>query len=54
MGKELRCKKCLKLLVKFDEKGELEIVKPKGKIKFKKNGVNELECFCGKKTDIKI
>lgn len=54
MEKELRCEKCLKLLGKFDEKEELEILKPKGKIKFKKNGINVLECFCGKKTEIKI
>lgn len=54
MKKELRCEKCRKLLGRFDEKGELEIIKPKGKIKLKKNGINELECFCGKKTEIKI
>ena len=52
--RELRCDNCRKLLGKFDETGELEIMKPKWKIKLKKNGENEIECFCGKKNKIKI
>ncbi len=51
---ELRCNNCHKLLGKFDENGDLEIVKPKGVVKFKKNGENEIECYCGKKNKIKI
>lgn len=51
---ELRCDNCRKLLGRFDENGDLEIVKPKGVVKFKKNGENEIECYCGKKNKIKI
>lgn len=51
---ELRCDNCRKLLGKFNESGELEIVKPKGKIRLKKNGENEIECLCGNKNKIKI
>ena len=53
-NKEFRCNKCRKLLGIFDENGELEIIKPKGVVKLKKNGENEIECYCGKKNKIKI
>ncbi|MBC2855378.1 hypothetical protein H3N56_02575 [Cetobacterium sp. 2A] len=54
MEKELRCEKCLKLLGKFNEKGELVITKPKGIVKLGKEGQNILECLCGKKMNIKL
>lgn len=51
---ELRCPKCNKLLGTFNEEGELRIRKPKGEVTFGKEGKNTIECYCGKKVNIKI
>lgn len=53
-SKELRCPKCHKLLGSFNESGELIIKKPKGEVIFGKDGKNTIECYCGKKVNIKI
>ncbi|MGL4866212.1 hypothetical protein [Cetobacterium sp.] len=52
--KELRCNNCQRLIGKCTPDGEVEILKPKGKIILGINGNNKVQCLCGKTADIKV
>lgn len=52
--KELRCSNCQRLIGKYNQNGEVEILKPKGKIVLGINGNNKVWCLCKTTTNIKV
>ena len=52
--KELRCSNCQRLIGKYTLDGEVEILKPKGKIVLGINGNNKVQCLCGTTANIKV